>query len=175
MNICVVIVTYNRLQKLQKALQSYETQTVLPYSIIVVNNCSTDGTSDFLNQWCAKDSHISRKTVINLDVNTGGAGGFYVGMKRALDTNADWIWVSDDDAYPEKDALLHVQQYAENHPKDTVCICGAVYTNDAIDIDHRRISKNRFVKMPYKLPKDCYNKQEVLIEETTFVGSCFNA
>ena len=81
MNICVVIVTYNRLQKLQKALQSYETQTVLPYSIIVVNNCSTDGTSDFLNQWCAKDSHISRKTVINLKTNTGGAGGFHAGIE----------------------------------------------------------------------------------------------
>lgn len=175
MNICVVIVTYNRLQKLQKALQSYETQTVLPYSIIVVNNCSTDGTSDFLTQWCAKDSHISRKTVINLDVNTGGAGGFYVGMKRALDTNADWIWVSDDDAYPDKDALYHVQQYAETHSRYTACICGAVYLNGVIDIDHRRISKNRLIKMPYKLPKDCYSKQDILIEDTTFVGSCFNA
>lgn len=96
-------------------------------------------------------------------------------MKRALDTNADWIWVSDDDAYPDKDALLHVLQYAENHSKDTACICGAVYTNDTIDIDHRLISKNQFIKLPYKLPKDCYNKQEVSIEETTFVGFCFNA
>lgn len=29
--------------------------------------------------------------------------------------------------------------------------------------------------MPYKLPKDCYGKQDILIEETTFVSSCFNA
>lgn len=175
MNICVVIVTYNRLNKLQKALQSYESQTCPPHCIIVVNNNSTDGTHDYLSQWSVSNSNIPEKIIINLDVNTGGAGGFYVGMKRALDTNADWIWVSDDDAYPEKDALLHVQQYAEKHPKDTVCICGAVYLNGTIDIDHRRISKNRFIKLPYKLPKDCYNKQEVLIEETTFVGSCFNA
>ena len=140
-----------------------------------MNNNSTDGTHDYLSQRSVSNSNIPERIIINLDVNTGGAGGFYVGMKRALDTNADWIWVSDDDAYPDKYALLHILQYAENHSKDAACICGAVYTNDAIDIDHRRISKNRFIKLPYKLPKDCYNKQEVLIEETTFVGSCFNA
>lgn len=50
MNICVVIVTYNRLNKLQKALQSYESQTCPPHCIIVVNNNSTDGTHDYLSQ-----------------------------------------------------------------------------------------------------------------------------
>lgn len=175
MNICVVIVTYNRLNKLQKALQSYESQTCPPHCIIVVNNNSTDGTHDYLSQRSVSNSNIPERIIINLDVNTGGAGGFHAGMKRALDTDADWIWVSDDDAYPDKDALYHVQQYAETHSRDTACICGAVYLNGVIDIDHRRISKNRLIKMPYKLPKDCYSKQDILIEETTFVGSCFNA
>lgn len=174
MNFCVVIVTYNRLQKLQKALLSYELQTVLPHSIIVVNNCSTDGTSDFLNQWREEDSNISNKKVINLEMNTGGSGGFHVGIECALKSEADWIWISDDDAYPDKDALLHVQQYAETHSEDTACICGAVYLNGTIDIDHRRISKNKFLRIPYRMPKECYSKQAIQIEETTFVGSCFN-
>ena len=44
MKIGVVLVTYNRLEKLKIALKSYEEQTVLPKYILVVNNNSNDGT-----------------------------------------------------------------------------------------------------------------------------------
>lgn len=173
MKICAVIVTFNRLEKLRNALQSYEEQSCPPHSIIVVNNNSTDGTYEFLCSWEDETSNIAEKYVIHLHNNTGGAGGFHTGIEQALKTDADWIWVSDDDAYPEQDALMKVQHYAEAHSHDTACICGAVYINGNIDIDHRRYNKNRIIQIPCRLATEHYKKSDVKIDETSFVGSCF--
>ena len=51
MNFGVVLVTYNRLDKLKIALECYEKQSYLPKNIIVVNNASTDGTKEYLDEW----------------------------------------------------------------------------------------------------------------------------
>ena len=42
-----VIVTFNRLEKLKKALAAYDKQEVKPKYIVVVDNASTDGTNVF--------------------------------------------------------------------------------------------------------------------------------
>ena len=44
MKVGVVIVTFNRLEKLKLALESFKSQTYLPSYVLVVNNASTDGT-----------------------------------------------------------------------------------------------------------------------------------
>ena len=104
MKIGVVIVTYNRLDKLKLALESYEKQVLKPKYILVVNNNSTDGTYDFLEKWKEDRSEIEKR-VVNLAQNTGGSGGFYEGLKHSLELDADWIWVADDDAYTKENAL----------------------------------------------------------------------
>lgn len=47
----VVIVTFNRIEKLRKTLKAYAEQTIKAKYIIVVNNASSDGTSKFLSEW----------------------------------------------------------------------------------------------------------------------------
>ncbi|MFC7766217.1 glycosyltransferase [Leucobacter soli] len=47
-----------------------------------------------------------RARLIRLSENTGGAGGFAVGIAAALaDPEVDWIWVMDDDTVPGPEAL----------------------------------------------------------------------
>ena len=60
MKIGVVIVTYNRLEKLKIALESYEKQKVKPKYILVVNNNSNDGTKEYLEQWKEKNNDIEK-------------------------------------------------------------------------------------------------------------------
>ncbi|MCR5314191.1 MAG: glycosyltransferase [Bacteroidaceae bacterium] len=175
-NICVIIVTYNRLTKLKKALQSYAQQTYKPSSIIVVDNCSTDGTEDFLNEW-ASDNQMISKRVIRTDRNLGGAGGFRIGFKAALETDADWLWVSDDDAYPQPDSLQIVNENANKTEYGKVaCFCGAVCTRslENISVTHRRYSVKKLIYVPKPVPKEEYSHPAIEIQETTFVGSCYN-
>lgn len=105
--VAAVVVTYNRLQKLKKVLSALERQTVLPSTIIVVNNASTDGTGLFLSDY-KNSSEISDKcsiAIIEMEKNVGGAGGFSKGIKEGYLSGADYVWVFDDDGYPEPDAL----------------------------------------------------------------------
>ncbi|GAQ02424.1 glycosyl transferase [Companilactobacillus farciminis] len=48
-SVCAVIVTYNRLKLLKICLDSVLNQNVEISHIVIINNKSTDGTSDYLN------------------------------------------------------------------------------------------------------------------------------
>ena len=180
MKIGVVIVTYNRLDKLKIALKSYENQKIKPKYILVVNNNSTDGTKEYLDNWKQEEAGIE-KNILNLDKNTGGSGGFYEGLKKSLDLDAEWIWVADDDAYPKEDAFEIAQRYIEKN-KDKIkgisAICGTVLKSDrkTIDCSHRRrIYTTLFnrIAQPYSKPKD-YEKEEFEINGFSYVGTMIN-
>ncbi len=180
MKIGVVIVTYNRLDKLKIALKSYENQKNKPKYILVVNNNSTDGTQEYLEKWQQEEIGIE-KNILNLDKNTGGSGGFYEGLKKSLDLDAEWIWVADDDAYPKEDAFEIAQEYVEKNKdkiQDISAICGTVLKSDkkTIDCSHRRrIYTTLFnrIAQPYSKPKD-YEKEEFEINGFSYVGTMIN-
>lgn len=139
----VVIVTYNRLDKLKTALQSYETQTFLPSYILVVDNNSTDGTRDYLQKWKLSPTRIEHK-IISLPVNSGGSGGFHTGISAAKAMETDWIWVADDDAYPDKFCFHYLNTFIQNHDvKNISALCASVWTDNTIDTWHRRRFRKR--------------------------------
>ena len=75
----VVIVTYNRINLLQECVDHVLEQTVPFNSIIIVDNNSNDGTSNYLNSL----SNNKKIHIISLKENLGGSGGFYKGMEYA--------------------------------------------------------------------------------------------
>ena len=100
--VAVIIVTYNRLEKLKMNLQCILQQTVRPYIIYVIDNASTDGTDLYMQNYKISDPLLK---YIRMNENQGGAGGFYVGIRQAYEDGVDYIWGMDDDAFLEKDAL----------------------------------------------------------------------
>lgn len=103
--VCAVVVTYNRKDMLRDCLRSLEMQIRRPDTILVVNNCSTDGTATMLAEEFGHLSHL------NLQVNSGGAGGFHEGMRWAYQRGFDWIWVMDDDVEAVPDALANLLEF----------------------------------------------------------------
>ena len=97
--IVCVVVTFNRRPLLMESLAAIRAQTRRPDAIIVVDNASSDGTSDALR------SEFADVEAVVLTRNTGGAGGFAVGMAMALADGADLVWLLDDDAVAEPGAL----------------------------------------------------------------------
>ena len=78
-------------------MDSLSKQTVSLDKIIVINNNSSDGTTEWLK-------HQSSFEVIHQG-NVGGAGGFKRGMLRAQELTCDFMWLMDDDVEPELDCL----------------------------------------------------------------------
>lgn len=97
MKIIAVVVTYNRLDLLKKAIAALKRQTHKIDEILVINNGSTDGTEEWL-------ATVDGITVITQE-NIGGSGGFWRGIKEAYKCGADYIWCMDDDVHPFDDCL----------------------------------------------------------------------
>ena len=122
----IVIVTFNRLEKLQSALSCYDKQTMPFRTLIVVDNNSTDGTKEFLSQW-EKEPSAYVKHVISLQNNVGGSGGFYEGEKYALSLNPNWVYIADDDAYPEIQMIEKFHSFLSSHTHEKIsAICSVV-------------------------------------------------
>ncbi|KAA0913671.1 glycosyltransferase family 2 protein [Psychrobacter sp. ANT_WB68] len=110
-NLAIVVVTYNRLKLLTQCLQKLEKQTYAIDSLIVVNNASTDGvTASFLDSYKGN----LPLTVIHNEVNTGGAGGFYTGIRYAHQLGYEWIFIMDDDVFADSRCIEQLMKVA--HP-----------------------------------------------------------
>lgn len=111
--ICAVVVTFNRKELLLRTLSSLYNQTLPLHSIVVIDNASIDGTSDFLQHL----GYLDRSNFLyyKLASNTGGAGGFYEGTKIAHESDVDWIWLMDDDGYPPKTCLKTLLEYQDRY------------------------------------------------------------
>ena len=172
-NIGIVLVTYNRLSKLKKTLKYYENQTVLPRYIIIVNNASDDGTKEYLTKWKNEQSTIN-KYIINTSENLGGSGGFFLGEKKALDLEADWILVADDDAYPHLNYLETATEIiCENAEKNISAICGKVIEQGGL---YQRFYLNKFFSknLLTMLSKEQYNSKFLFIDAFGYVGPIIN-
>lgn len=171
--IAVVVVTYNRLNKLKIALASYGSQIEQCNDLIVVNNNCTDGTKEYLKEWELQPSRF-KKHVLNLKENTGGAGGFYAGQKFCLSLKPDWVYLADDDAYLHRDAFRNFYQFVEQDNKSCKysAIVGAVYNNGNIQTEHRRHLKFTYKPNVKNSILDNYSKSSFIINQLSYVG-CF--
>lgn len=102
MKVCVVIVTYNRLNTLQRTLAAVGDQSTKAAYTVVVNNGSKDETKEFLHGF--KSFPISP---LHLPVNLGFGYGLSAGMKHALAlfSSIDFFLLMDDDSHPGKDFI----------------------------------------------------------------------
>lgn len=107
MKIAGVVITYNRLDLLKKVIEGLTNQSVFIDKIFIVNNDSTDGTTEWLST-----IQNQRIEVVNQE-NVGGAGGFKTGVQKAFAGNFDWIWAMDDDVVPKVNCLEELLKYAQ--------------------------------------------------------------
>ncbi len=99
--VVAVIATWNRRDLLREALAAVEHQTHAPVAVVVVDNASDDGTEQMLRADYRDHPGLE---LVRLTKNTGGAGGFAVGVEKALTFEPDLVWLLDDDTVPSPGA-----------------------------------------------------------------------
>jgi GT2 family glycosyltransferase len=100
-SVIAVVVTYNRKELLKESLNALIHQNYQNCRVLVIDNNSTDGTREYI------DELVDDKKVIyvNTGSNLGGAGGFNFGIRKAAEIGADFVWVMDDDCIVHKHTL----------------------------------------------------------------------
>lgn len=106
MKVTAVVVTYNRLNLLKECISALLEQSYQDMEILLVDNNSTDGTREYLQQ--VAEQNAEKIQLLFLPENVGGAGGFHEGMKHAMKNDPDWLWLMDDDTLPEREACAEL-------------------------------------------------------------------
>lgn len=162
--IAAVVVTYNRLALLQECIASLRNQTRKLDEIIVVNNSSTDGTLEWLNN--------QKDLTIITQLNSGSAGGFHTGIKTAYEKGYDWIWCMDDDAEPELNALEELTKFFTNDNKALACT--VIDDQQIIQLNHRGYLNFKKIKkgdLQYPSSLENYtNKESFKADFASFIG-----
>lgn len=99
-SIATLTVAYNAAGVLPKQIEALLRQTSPVAEIIVVDNASTDGTSELLA------ARYPQVTVLSMLENSGASGALAFGLAyAALEKRHDWVWMFDDDSMPKEDSL----------------------------------------------------------------------
>jgi dTDP-4-dehydrorhamnose reductase len=105
--ISALVLTYNRKEILARCLKALLAQVEPPDEVVVLDNGSTDGTCEYLQEAGLLDD--VRVVLFRFPENKGPAGGvdalFRLGKERA----SDWVWFLDDDIIADGDTLKELK------------------------------------------------------------------
>ena len=131
MKISVIIPTFNRIDLLKRAIDSVLNQSIKPYDIIVVDDGSTDGTSDMIQQKYKSIKLIQQK-------NSGVSVARNNGIKNA---QGDWIALLDSDDEWKKNKLEEQVNKLTDNPKYDFCHTNEIWIRNGIRVNQKKRHK----------------------------------
>ena len=138
--VITVVVTYNRKDLLKEGLQALLSSDYENNRILIVDNASTDGTSEMLTEY------IDNRKVFyfNTGKNMGGSYGFSFGSKKAVEMGCDYVWLMDDDCIVKKDSLSKLVLFAQKKEDEFGYLSSKVLWKDE-SMCYMNIPKSSFI------------------------------
>jgi GT2 family glycosyltransferase len=109
--VIVVILNTNRREETLACLKSVTESSYSNYSVIVLDNASSDGSVEAIR------AEFPAVQIIVLEENHGYAGNNNVGIEAALAQQADWVLVLNEDTILAPDCLAHLVEGGERSPR----------------------------------------------------------
>lgn len=166
----IIICNFNKIDYLKGCVETLLNSNFrdIEYEIIVVDNASTDGSSEFI-----KDNY-PQIILLQNETNTGGSGGFDRGIKYCIENKYEYVALLDNDILLEENTLINLIDYIKNNPQVGV-VGSKICTMDNPDILQEMGSfidyENKFnVYTPLKSHKDDNSLPEVVVCD--YVPAC---
>lgn len=96
--VLVIVVTFNALHWADRCLGSLRESSLKP-DVLVLDNCSLDGTDDYIEE------QFPEVRLIRNDENIGFGAANNIGLKLALEEGYDYVYLLNQDAWLQKDTL----------------------------------------------------------------------
>jgi len=123
-SIAAVFATYNKKECALRCLQDLLQQTRCPDRVIITVNGCSDGTAAAITEYT--EDTTGNVDIISLPRNAGNPGGTWMAIERAIAGGCNWVWLLDDDARVEFDALERLTTFGDLNPRN-------VYGSLAVD------------------------------------------
>lgn len=111
-NVSTVIITYNGMQRnwIQKCFDSLINSSI-PIDIIAIDNGSTDGSIEYIRK------HYSNVDFVVSNINLGFGKANNLGIRKALDNGADYVFLLNQDAWVEQNTIESLISIMQTHPE----------------------------------------------------------
>ena len=126
--VSVIIPCFNHKAYLGKRMASVLGQTYQDFEVILLDDCSTDGSADVLR------SYRQNPQVSHVVVNSRNTGRPFQQWERGIRlAKGEYIWIAESDDYAEPDFLATTVPLLDAHPGARLCLTGSyvVDGNDA--------------------------------------------
>jgi GT2 family glycosyltransferase len=181
----IILVNWNKPQLTLSCVESLKKSSFISYKIVIVDNGSVDNSLEILN-FESPDYHL-----IISDKNLGYTGGNNLGIKFALENNADYILLLNNDTLVESDTLEIliktisldnnigiVQPKIYCYPEKNIIWCGPThldkfllrpkllgYNKDGIDLFNTKINLSYAVGCATLIRKEVFLKIGLLDDD----------
>ena len=109
-HVTIVMLNWNQESDTLECLDSVARLAYPSFAVVVVDNGSTDGSPDAIARWSNDNLLI---TLIRNSGNLGFAGGSNIGIRHALTTGTDYVFLLNNDTIVEPDVLTRLVDTAE--------------------------------------------------------------
>jgi len=142
--ISIVMPTYNSESHVQDSIQSVINQSLHNWELIIVDNCSTDGTVDIIKKIQSSHSNIQ---LYSTDFNSGGpATPRNIGIKESL---GEFLAFIDSDDVWHKEKLEVQSKYLDKYNLDIELTLCSVVCKNRIITSSVIVHKDLFLKIMF--------------------------
>jgi N-acetylglucosaminyl-diphospho-decaprenol L-rhamnosyltransferase len=160
-----IIVTYNAMKWAEKCFTSLK-QSSVPVHCIVVDNCSTDGTQEYIK------THFPEVDFIQSEKNLGFGKANNIGIEKAYKENADFFYLMNQDAWIYENSIEKLLEIYNSYPdKKEIGIISPMHidgTEKKLDIFLDKYIANNFET---RLISDLYFQTPKPFYEINFINA----
>lgn len=121
----IYCITYNRVDYLKRTIDSFLNSPIKNVNFIILDNASTDGTSELIERYCISHKNI---THIRHKYNIGGNANICKAYVMGASCNTDYYWVICDDDIFDFTNWSEVELQI-NSKTDLICVCDYSFPN----------------------------------------------
>jgi len=122
-----IVVTYNGAKWVHQCFRSLINSDVANHHILAIDNGSTDNTLELIRH------NYPTVEIIETRQNLGFGKANNIGMRKAIEANADYVFLLNQDAYVKENTISQLVFYAEKHPEYSILSPMQYYNNTTLD------------------------------------------
>jgi GT2 family glycosyltransferase len=140
--VAIVVVSYNTEDDTHKFLESVAKAKAsdIDLSIIVIDN----GSKKELQ--LSKKEKTNNTTLIRSEINTGFAGGYNIGMRKALANGAEYVLIVNNDTLMDENLIVNLLHVLEKNPQIGVAV-PKIYFAKGHEFHKERYTKDELGKV----------------------------
>jgi len=112
-SIYAVSLNWNGFSLTVPCIDSLKKSTIPFTKIIILDQASTDGSGEKLQQLYESDNQVH---IVHNEKNYGFAAGINIGIKKALDMGAEMVFIVNNDTIVDKDCIQHLYEVLLSNP-----------------------------------------------------------